>query len=304
LRQISVPTEAFGRPELDLTDPSSVGTFTRLLRPTDTLVITSALTPDKGRDFRTLMTNLRMMEHVCEALDQRPCEHVIYLSSDAVYDAHKTPLDEDSSREPVDLYACMHTQREMMLESVLSAKRIPYCILRPVNIYGFGDTHNSYGPNRFVRQAFEAGKIALFGKGEERRNHLFIEDAARIISKCAQRRSVGTLNLFAPGVVSFMQVATLVRSVCNFNVEFDFRPRVISTVHRPYKATQVFRFIYNLGRQIGPVVHRPYSAAQFSKAFPDFQFTLMREAITRYVRLYEQDQLATRSSTAARPVLS
>ncbi|NCA21532.1 MAG: hypothetical protein EBS86_10400, partial [Crocinitomicaceae bacterium] len=44
------------------------------------------------------------------------CFGWLNLSSDAVYDAQKIPLDEDSTREPTDLYALSHIAREMMLE--------------------------------------------------------------------------------------------------------------------------------------------------------------------------------------------
>ena len=93
-----------------------------MIEPTDTIVMMSGLTPDRGRDFHALMDNLRMAESVCKALARVKCGHFIYISSEAVYDADKTPLDEDSSREPLDLYALTHTAREMMLNSILSGQ--------------------------------------------------------------------------------------------------------------------------------------------------------------------------------------
>ena len=47
----------------------------------------SSLQPAKGRDYRALMANLRMVEAVIGALEKKPCAHLICLSSDAVYDA-------------------------------------------------------------------------------------------------------------------------------------------------------------------------------------------------------------------------
>ena len=45
-------------------------------------------------------------------------------------------------------------------------------ILRPTLIYGAGDPHNGYGPNRFRRLAATGKPIILFGEGEERRDHV------------------------------------------------------------------------------------------------------------------------------------
>src|SRR5712691_5360502 len=125
-----------GSDEIDLTNIDNAPRLAQIFRADDAVVMTSMLTPEKGRDYRALMSNLHMAETVCLALGQAACSHFVYLSSDAVYDANKIPLDEDSSREPIDLYALSHTAREMMLSSELEKKNIPLCILRLTNVYG------------------------------------------------------------------------------------------------------------------------------------------------------------------------
>jgi len=184
-----------GSSDIDLTEADNGPRLASLLRARDAIVMTSTLTPEKGRDYLTLMRNLRMAETICRALAQAPCAHFIYLSSDAVYDAQKIPLDEDSAREPTDLYALCHTAREMMFDSELAKLSIPLCILRLTTVYGPGDTHNAYGPNRFVRSALKNDCIELFGEGEERRSHVFIDDAVRLIGLALSHRSTGTLNI-------------------------------------------------------------------------------------------------------------
>ena len=44
----------------------------------------------------------------------------------------------------------MHVIRENYLKSLFLKK---LCILRPTLIYGEGDPHNGYGPNKFIRLA-------------------------------------------------------------------------------------------------------------------------------------------------------
>ena len=68
-------------------------------------------------------------------------------------------------------------------------------IIRPTLIYGPGDPHNGYGPNRFMRLAIVNKNIELFGKGEEVRDHIHIDDVGKIISMLILRRVVGILNL-------------------------------------------------------------------------------------------------------------
>lgn len=265
LQRLGIPVEALGKDDVDLTQAGAVEALGARLRETDAVVVTATLTPDKGRDVRTLMKNLTMVSHLCEVLDRRPCAHVVYLSSDAVYTADEMGLTEASTREPVDLYAVMHTAREMMLGSVLATHRVPYCVFRPVNIYGYGDTHNSYGPNRFIRQAFADRKIAVFGKGEERRCHLYIEDAVRVVGASLTRRLTGSFNLASPDVVTFVEVVEMIRAACPFPIDVEFRPRSTPA----------------------PVTHRTYAVGRLRDAVPGVHFTPMPEAIRDYVRMVQ-----------------
>lgn len=274
---------AVGSDAVDLTDNQSSLRLAQLFQPDDTIVMTSMLTPEKGRDYRALMSNLRMAETVCLALQRAACRHFLYLSSDAVYDAHQIPLDEDSSREPIDLYAVSHTAREMMLSSELEGKKIPFCVLRLTNIYGPGDTHNSYGPNRFVRTALREGRIQLFGGGEERRSHVYIDDLIRLIGLVLEHCSAGTLNVAVRAAASFEEIANTVVRLVGKPVRIEHAPRKVPLVHRPYKPTQVFRFIYNLGRPIGPIVHRTFLNSAVFRSFPGFDFTPLEEGLASFV---------------------
>jgi nucleoside-diphosphate-sugar epimerase len=285
----SVACLPVGSDVVDLTDTNNSRRLAQVLQADDAVVMTSMLTPERGRDYRALMSNLHMMETVCLALDQATCSHFVYLSSDAVYDAHQIPLDEDSSREPIDLYALSHTAREMMLSSELDKKNIPVCILRLTNIYGPGDTHNAYGPNRFVRSALREGHIELFGRAEERRSHVFIDDVIRLISLVLDYRSAGALNVAVRRASSFGDIAQAVIRLVGKPVHVDHLPRTVPTIHRPYKPTQVFRFIYNLGRPISPIVHRTFINTAVSAAFPEFCFTPLEDGLASFINAERND---------------
>ena len=98
----------------------------------------------------------------------------------------------------------MHLTREIMFENLLK-KRL--CIVRPTLVYGQGDPHNGYGPNRFLRLIKKNGKISLFGKGEELRDHVWINDVSIAISKLIMKRKTGKFNLVTGKVISFNNIA-------------------------------------------------------------------------------------------------
>ena len=61
-------------------------------------------------------------------------------------------------------------------QPLASEVKAPLAILRPTLIYGEKDPHNGYGPNQFRRKANKGEAITLFGEGEERRDHVAIDD--------------------------------------------------------------------------------------------------------------------------------
>jgi UDP-glucose 4-epimerase len=279
----ALPFRAVSSREIDLALPENASRLAALLNEGDAVVMTSSIQPDRGRDFRTVMANLRMAETVVAALEKTACAHFVCLSSDAVYDASKIPLDEDSTREPVDLYALWHVGREMLLTTELERLRIPVCVLRLTAIYGPGDTHNAYGPNRFVRSALKEGRIVLFGQGEEKRSHIYIDDAVEMIGRSLISRSTGTLNVAVRPATTYREMADHVVSLVGNAVSISYAPRTVPTVHKPYKPTQVFRFLYNLGRPIGPIVHRTFVNSAVFAAFPDFRFTPLETGLGRLI---------------------
>src|SRR5260221_3834694 len=107
-----------------------------------------------------------MAEPVAQALAARPVAHVVYISSDAVYSDDANPVTERSCTAPTQLHGMMHAARELMLKSSTAA---PFVALRPTLVYGAGDPHNGYGPNRFRRQAARGEPVQIFGDGDEQR---------------------------------------------------------------------------------------------------------------------------------------
>src|SRR4051812_29845870 len=85
LQGLGVEALGLSSADIDLTAAGASEWLARLLRPDDAVVFASCLTPDKGKDIRTLMRNLAMGEQVCAALQAAGCAHAVYVSSDAVY---------------------------------------------------------------------------------------------------------------------------------------------------------------------------------------------------------------------------
>jgi nucleoside-diphosphate-sugar epimerase len=151
----------------------------------------------------------------------------------------------------------MHLARELAFKDTIKS---PLAILRPTLIYGADDPHNGYGPNRFRRLANAGTDIVLFGEGEERRDHVLIEDVAEIIMRVLESRSAGVLNVASGEVHSFRKVAELVVATS---------PRKVAIRGSVRK---------------GPMPHngyRPFDIAASRAAFPDFVYAPLAKGIAK-----------------------
>jgi nucleoside-diphosphate-sugar epimerase len=135
--------------------------------------------------------------------------------------------------------------------------------LRPTLVYGAGDPHNGYGPNRFRRQANRGETIVLFGEGEERRDHVDVDDIAEIVRLVVDHRSAGLLNIATGSVASF-------RALAEKAVALSARPTAIQGSPRN-----------------GPMPHdgyRPFDPAATNQAFPGFRYTAIDVGLERAQR--------------------
>ena len=247
-----VPVLALTRTELDLLKPEAAATLQRLLRADDGVVFVSALAPTRNNAM--LMDNLRMAEAVCAALAAQSVAHLIYISSDAVYSDDANPVTERSCQQPSSLHGAMHLAREIMLRATL---KLPLAILRPTLIYGAKDPHNGYGPNRFRRLAAKGEAITLFGEGEEKRDHILVDDVAALTSAALHHRSKGVLNIATGRSASFREAAEMVVALSPRPVEIRGTPRQ------------------------NPITHRHFDITDCLKAFPEFHYVPLRDGLAR-----------------------
>lgn len=254
LKSDGVEALALTRRELDLMAADATDKLRAVLRPGDSVVMVSAKAP--ARNTAMFMDNLRMAEAVCRALEAVTVHHVVYISSDAVYadDAH--PVTEASALAPSTLHGMMHAARELMLKSSTKA---PFAALRPTLIYGPGDPHSGYGPNRYRRQAAKGEAISIFGEGEERRDHVFVEDVASLAALMLSHRSQGALNAVTGVATSFHDIAQMIaKQFPNGRVVSQPRPGP-----RPH------------------LLHRHFDITNCHKAFPRFRFTPLADGLAR-----------------------
>ena len=250
-----VETLPVTRAECDLLDANAIERLANLLRDGDAIVAASAIAPCKNIDM--LIDNMRLTRALVGAIGRTNASHVVNISSDAVYGDEPVPLTESAPAAPASFHGAMHLAREITFQSDVKA---PLAVLRPTLIYGSDDPHNGYGPNRFRRLAAKGEDIVLFGAGEERRDHVWIEDVAEIVVRGLLRRSTGVLNVASGATHSFRAIADLVVASSRHKVAIKDTPRSGPMPHDGY---------------------RPFDVAATRAAFPDFQYTQLADGLNK-----------------------
>ena len=245
--------------KLNLLDESCVEALSKQFTPSTQLVFLSVINPDKGKTADVLVNNLQMAHYVSKALDQSPVLQVIYMSANGVYEDHQNPFNEALLPTPQTLYGLMHVGRELIMKTVCKSKNIALMILRPCAIYGSGDTHQFYGPTRLLRTAQLEKRITLFGQGEEIRDHVYVEDVAKIVELCLVHKTEGLLNVASGDPRSFMDIANIIIEKLRTEICILSVPRS------------------------GIVTHRPIDISNLRKAFPSAGRTLLGNGIERMI---------------------
>jgi UDP-glucose 4-epimerase len=253
LKRDGIAVLALTRKDVDLLSPTAATALRELLRPRDAFVAVSALAPCKNSEM--LVQNMVMAKAMVQGLSSASVAHVVNISSDAVYADGPLPLTEFSPTAPTSIHGVMHLARELVFRAEVPA---PLAMVRPTLLYGANDPHNGYGPNRFRRLVAAGKEVVLFGAGEERRDHVFIDDVAELVLRILLHRSVGALNVATGHVHSFRQIAEMVVKLFGTAPEIKGSPRTGPMPHDGY---------------------RPFDIAACTTAFPDFRYTPLERGL-------------------------
>ena len=234
LKNDNMPILELSRNEVDFKKPEASLKLQSLLDQDDFIIIAAAEAPVKNNAM--LLNNINIMKIIIDSILKKNIKRIVYVSSDAVYSDSKNNLIEKSPVEPQSLHGIMHLTREIMLKQL---EHIQLSIIRPTLIYGFKDPHNGYGPNQFFRLASINKNITLFGKGEELRDHVSINDVSKLIAKVTFSNFEGILNIASGKVISFKDIAKFIQKSYKNKINIIETERVGKMPHDGYRSFNI-----------------------------------------------------------------
>lgn len=129
------------------------------------------------RRIECLNINILGTINVLEACLKEKVEKILFASSSEVYgEIEGLPVKEDSSKNPVSIYAVTKLAGEEYVKGYGDRYRLKYSIVRFFNVYGPGQVAEFVMP-RFIKKVLEDKPPVIYGDGSQIRAFCFVEDA-------------------------------------------------------------------------------------------------------------------------------
>ena len=238
LKNIDCSFKAFGQKDLDLISQEECKKkLSKIQYKEVTIIFLSALRPSLGDKLDLTIKNLEMIKNLLSNIEINTIKQFIYISSDAVYPYTKKIINEKTSVEPQSIYGTMHYMREQYISSFIPSAKLT--ILRPCAIYGKGETIFNYGINKFLKDASEKKIINLFGKGEEKRDHILVDDFVKIIYLSYKKNITGLFNVATGKEKTFLQISHYINIALNKSIKNIYKERKQKVMHRRFDITHL-----------------------------------------------------------------
>lgn len=170
-------------------DIRNIETVVSCLEDMDAVILLAAIVGDpasKARPIQTIETNLLAAQSLAFACKTQCISRFIYASTCSVYGKGDEILDEQSSLNPISLYARTKIASEKSILEMSNSNFEP-TILRMATLYGYSKRMRfDLVVNTMTMKAFTDKKIQVFG-GEQWRPLLHVDDAADVYFKCIDK---------------------------------------------------------------------------------------------------------------------
>ncbi|MBT3295326.1 MAG: NAD(P)-dependent oxidoreductase [Verrucomicrobia bacterium] len=171
-----------GSAECDLTDPMACAEALPDLCNGRTVVYAAGIPRARSDTLEALQTNVAMVHNLLAAMREARPSRMVFLSSVEVYGIpRELPVDEQTEIRPRTLYAVGKVAAELMLRRWHDQTHTPLAVLRLPGVYGPGDRGRSV-VGKLVESARSGQPFSLAGEGSWRRDYVWVDDIARVVT--------------------------------------------------------------------------------------------------------------------------
>jgi len=139
-----------------------------------------------------LRTNVLGVFNVLEASRRLEIPLIIHISTDEVYGDlwGREPAGEDAAFRPSSPYSASKASGDLLCQAYWRTYRLPVIVVRPSNNYGPYQHPEKLIPKTIIR-AMHGVPIPIYGKGDQVRDWLYVEDFCEALDVVLRRGSKG-----------------------------------------------------------------------------------------------------------------
>jgi len=197
-----LPWKGFEYASLDITDRTAVLSTFEQYRP-EVVIHGAAMTNvDQCELDHTLCdkNNVESTGYIVEACEKHGA-HLIFISTDFIFDGEDGPYDESALPAPVNYYG----MSKLMAEQIVQGSRVKWAILRTVLVYG-----TSYNPSRsnivsWVREKLSSGE-GLKIVDDQFRSPTWSNDLASACLLAVEKTATGLYHISGSDQMSILEL--------------------------------------------------------------------------------------------------
>ncbi|MCX5783024.1 MAG: SDR family oxidoreductase [Elusimicrobia bacterium] len=159
----------------------------------------------------SLESNVSGAVHIAEACKMAGA-HLIYVSTNAVFDGENAPYDEKSPLNPVNKYGHMKVECEKVVAETLQN----FTIARPILMYGWNDPHARQNPVTWLLEKLKTGQSANM-VNDVWENPIYNVECGCAVWEIIRRKFFGAIHLAGGEIVNRYQFALKVAEVFGLN---------------------------------------------------------------------------------------
>ncbi len=177
-----------------------------------------------------VLHDIQGIQTILEFSRQRGVKKVMFASSSEVYgEPLELPEKEDGRLNAELPYATVKLIGEHYLKAYYTTFGLKTCSLRFFNVYGPKQDSSSYGfvAGVFLRQALQGNNLTVFGKGNQTRDFVYVDDniEASLLALVSDSTNGKVMNIGVGKPTTILQLAQAVQHLChNPKVAINFLP--------------------------------------------------------------------------------
>jgi nucleoside-diphosphate-sugar epimerase len=248
--------------QANLLNKSAIKKLKKEITTNSIIIICSAIKSNYGNNLELFNKNLSMIKNIAYSIKEKKIKKIIYLSSNAVYGVkrncklanEKTQINTDT------FYGLSKYISEQTLKLVLGRKNEKkLIIIRPTIAYGPNEKLIAGSPSGFIKLIKGKKNFFIWGKGNEIRDFLYIEDLTTILIKLISKNFYGILNVSGFSS-SYLHLIRKISKILKIKPKITYRKRTT------------------------PKVDKTYSKKLLKKIFPKIKLTSIESGISKILK--------------------